>query len=200
MTWHMRLIYKPRSSCNHLPHSFFSKKHRSADIVMMTEKLYRLPQCIRLCRYARRVERLNIAIPCSLKLLQACVATQLLMAMMYPTFLSHEQMPQGQIKRQQESVTAFAGSFTTGIKHAQNTNHWGNGGGPQTLDRSLGWFGHLAVGLAAWGVHPISQFLGERRRRRLPDGHQNPKVQTPIQAIRAVRVIFATADPAGFKA
>lgn len=47
---------------------------QSADIVMMTEKLYRLPQCVRLCRYARRVERLNIAIPCVLKLLQACVA------------------------------------------------------------------------------------------------------------------------------
>lgn len=83
----MRVIYKPGSSCNCLPKSFFPKKHRSADIVMMTEKLYRLPQCVRLCRYARRVERLNIAIPCVLKLLQACVATQLLMGMTYPTFL-----------------------------------------------------------------------------------------------------------------
>ena len=40
---------------------------------MMTEKLYRLPQCVRLCRYALRIEKLNIAIPCILKLLQACV-------------------------------------------------------------------------------------------------------------------------------
>eukprot|EP00438_Fugacium_kawagutii_P021669 Skav223797 [mRNA] locus=scaffold575:558629:567689:+ [translate_table: standard] len=47
---------------------------QSADIVMMTDKLYRLPQCIRLCRFARRIERLNIAIPCLLKLLQASVA------------------------------------------------------------------------------------------------------------------------------
>jgi len=47
---------------------------QSADIVMMTEKLYRLPQCVRLCRYALRIEKLNIAIPCILKLLQACVA------------------------------------------------------------------------------------------------------------------------------
>ena len=47
---------------------------RSADIVMMTEKLHRLPQCVRLCRYALRIERLNIAIPCLLKLLQASVA------------------------------------------------------------------------------------------------------------------------------
>lgn len=47
---------------------------QSADIVMMTDKLYRLPQCMRLCRYALRIERLNIAIPCLLKLLQASVA------------------------------------------------------------------------------------------------------------------------------
>lgn len=51
----------------------FKSSLRSADIVMMTEKLYRLPQCVRLCRYALRIEKLNIAIPCILKLLQACV-------------------------------------------------------------------------------------------------------------------------------
>ncbi|CAK9089956.1 unnamed protein product [Durusdinium trenchii] len=47
---------------------------QSADIVMMTDKLYRLPQCVLLCRYALRIERLNIAIPCIVKLLQAGIA------------------------------------------------------------------------------------------------------------------------------
>lgn len=44
---------------------------------MMTDKLYRLPQCVRLCRYAVRIERLNIAIPVILKLLQTFVAPRL---------------------------------------------------------------------------------------------------------------------------
>ena len=48
------------------------------------------------------------------------------------------------------------------------------------------------------GVSILSPNFWERRRRRLPDGHQNPKVQTPIEAIRAVRVIFSTADLASF--
>eukprot|EP00438_Fugacium_kawagutii_P033067 Skav220249 [mRNA] locus=scaffold4467:30099:31445:- [translate_table: standard] len=47
---------------------------QSADIVMMTDKLDRLPQCVQLCRYALRIERLNIAIPCILKVLQASIA------------------------------------------------------------------------------------------------------------------------------
>ena len=45
--------------------------------MMMTDKLYRLPQCVRLCRYAVRIERLNIAIPVILKLLQTFVAPRL---------------------------------------------------------------------------------------------------------------------------
>ena len=47
---------------------------QSADIVMMTDQLHRLPQCVRMCRYAVRIERLNILIPVLLKLLQTLVA------------------------------------------------------------------------------------------------------------------------------
>ena len=42
----------------------------SADMVMMTDKLQRLPQCMRLCRYAIWIERLNIIIPCLIKLVE----------------------------------------------------------------------------------------------------------------------------------
>jgi len=42
----------------------------SADMVMMTDKLGRLPQCMRLCRYAIWIERANIFIPCLVKIVE----------------------------------------------------------------------------------------------------------------------------------
>ncbi|CAK9044435.1 Probable cadmium-transporting ATPase (Cadmium-efflux ATPase) [Durusdinium trenchii] len=42
----------------------------SADMVMMTDKLQRLSQCIRLCRYAVWIERLNIILPCLVKIVE----------------------------------------------------------------------------------------------------------------------------------
>lgn len=42
----------------------------SADLVLMTDKLQRLTQCIRLCRYALWIERLNIILPCFVKLVE----------------------------------------------------------------------------------------------------------------------------------
>jgi len=42
----------------------------SADVVLMTDKLQRLTQCIRLCRYAFCIERLNIFLPCLVKVIE----------------------------------------------------------------------------------------------------------------------------------
>lgn len=42
----------------------------SADVVLMTDKLQRLTQCIRLCRYAICIERLNIFLPCLVKVIE----------------------------------------------------------------------------------------------------------------------------------
>lgn len=42
----------------------------SADLVLMTDKLQRLTQCIRLCRYALWIERLNIILPCFVELVE----------------------------------------------------------------------------------------------------------------------------------
>ena len=47
---------------------------QSADIVLLTDRLQNLSRCIRMCRYAVRIERLSIAIPCFLKLLQGFAA------------------------------------------------------------------------------------------------------------------------------
>ena len=47
---------------------------QSADVVLLTDKLHRLSQCIGMCKYAVRVERLSIAIPCVIKLLQGVAA------------------------------------------------------------------------------------------------------------------------------
>ena len=47
---------------------------QSADVVMMTEKLHKLSQCIVMCKYAVRIECLNIGIPCFIKLMQGCYA------------------------------------------------------------------------------------------------------------------------------
>ena len=41
---------------------------------MMTDQLRRLPQCIHLCRYALKVEKVNIAIPCAVKLIEVLFA------------------------------------------------------------------------------------------------------------------------------
>jgi len=46
----------------------------SADAVLMTDKLQRLPQCIQMCRYAVRIEQLNIALPCVVKVFQGYLA------------------------------------------------------------------------------------------------------------------------------
>lgn len=42
----------------------------SADVVLMTDKLQRLTQCIRLCRYAICIERINIFLPCLVKVIE----------------------------------------------------------------------------------------------------------------------------------
>eukprot|EP00439_Symbiodinium_sp_Y106_P068598 s361_g11.t1 len=47
---------------------------QSADVVLLTDRLQNLSRCIRMCRYAVRIERLSIAIPCFLKLLQGFAA------------------------------------------------------------------------------------------------------------------------------
>ncbi|CAE7414183.1 HMA2 [Symbiodinium natans] len=47
---------------------------QSAAVVLLTDKLHKLTQCIRMCKYAVRIERLSITIPCLLKLLQGVAA------------------------------------------------------------------------------------------------------------------------------
>mmetsp|Transcript_27398 Transcript_27398/g.51291 ORF Transcript_27398/g.51291 Transcript_27398/m.51291 type:complete len:198 (+) Transcript_27398:1-594(+) len=42
----------------------------SADVVMMTDRLHKISQCIRMCKYAVRIEHINIALPCAIKILQ----------------------------------------------------------------------------------------------------------------------------------
>ena len=49
---------------------------QSADVVLLTDKMHRLSQCIRMCTYAVRIEKLSIIVPCLVKLLQAIAALQ----------------------------------------------------------------------------------------------------------------------------
>ncbi|CAE7521538.1 HMA2 [Symbiodinium microadriaticum] len=47
---------------------------QSAAVVLLTDRLHKLSQCIIMCRYAVRIERLSIAVPCLVKLLQGVAA------------------------------------------------------------------------------------------------------------------------------
>jgi len=47
---------------------------QSAAVVLLTDKLHKLSQCIIMCRYAVHIERLSIVVPCLVKLLQGVAA------------------------------------------------------------------------------------------------------------------------------